>query len=64
MSSPLNINIDKEWYETESDLSMCAVCDSLIIGKMFQYYIFVMGEAIATKNKVCATCFELKKDDT
>lgn len=57
MSSPLNLSLNIEWHETESDNSKCVLCDTLIIGKMFQQVVFVDFEPVYTKEKVCEYCY-------
>ena len=58
MSNPLNLSLNIEWIELDTDNSFCSECKELIIGKMFQAVVFIRTEPIYTKDKVCSYCYQ------
>jgi len=55
---PFNISINYEWHTIESDLTKCALCDSIMLGEMVQQVVFVNFEPIYTKVKLCTSCYD------
>ena len=59
--NPLNLSLNIEWVELETDHSKCILCDTLIIGMMFQKVVFVDLDPIYTKEKVCSYCYKTEE---
>lgn len=63
MPSPLNVEINNEYFETTTDGSKCAACEELILSKMFQMVVFINTEPVYTRFKFCETCYNVNVND-
>lgn len=62
MSNLLRLEVNFEYHETESDLSNCAKCEQMIIGKMFQLVVFINNDPVYSKYKFCESCHTIDNE--
>jgi len=58
------INFELEWREVPCTAKPCIVCNEIILGKQYQLFSVINGQATPLDQNACASCYmEIEKED-